>query len=49
MFNESSDVVKEADEAAIQTIDKTRSPRKQRAVKRENELTVEKTNNNYLE
>lgn len=49
LFNESSDVVKEADEAAIQTIDKTRSPRKQRAVKRENELTVEKTNNNYLE
>ena len=49
LFNESSDVVKEADEAAIQTIDPSWSPRKQRAVKRENELTVEKTNNNYLE
>ena len=49
LFDETSDIIKEADEAAMVTEDVSRTNSKRRKVRKENEITVEKTTNNYLD
>jgi vacuolar-type H+-ATPase subunit E/Vma4 len=47
LFDEETNVIKAADEAAQETIDRSWKESKQKKVEAENRITVEKVNNNY--